>query len=635
MSSSFRPLPPALLRGLLGAGSLIIIIWLGFGIRLHELGAVPLRGDEAYSALIWAGLPLSQSLTEMAPGDPHPPLAYALFRAWQMLLGESDEFTLRYLPLLGNLLGLPVMVALGKRLSGYDYVGCLAALVWALHPYEIWHSQDFRNYALWAGFSIMSFWLGLRVIQRGARADWRLYGVMAMAAAMTFYAEAFVLVALGAAAVLLRWRDGTFLRGFLSLQAGLLAILCLTLLALQGATLGSGAYPGNLESFAPLDYARRFLPALLLGETLPGAIPQLALALGLVVVLVALVLWRASADGLAILMIWLLVPLLLLGIVSLRFAIFNPRYALASAPALMLLLVLGCHHLAGYLGRALKLPRPLLAAALLLPWCLLAGLGINGHFNDRAFRKSPAWDELGAFLNAQVREDELVIQLAVDIAFDYYYAGQARDMALPTNPLQTQSEIAAELAQHTAGYRSVYVVAREQAGWLNAGFVESWLRENMQAVMQTDAAGLPILQFMPWNVAEPGAVVARYGAVVALLAGEHCPLALPGGDWLLRLHWRALGQSAGSLKLFAHVYDAPGREGRSLLAQDDHFPQAGRLDSRTWRPNEVFRDVIVLPMAALGPGSYEIRVGWYDPLDGARLPLANGGDAHVICRLEL
>ncbi len=618
-----------------GVGLLIVIIWLGFGLRLHGLGALPLRGDEAFSALYWAGLPLSQSLTEMAALDPHPPLAYALFRAWHLLLGQSDEFTLRFLPLLGNLLGMPVMHALGKRLSGSGAVGILASLLWALHPYEIWHSQDFRNYALWAGISALSFWLGLRLLDRPRRIDWLLYGVAALAAAMIFYTELFVLLALAAVAVRLRWRDWAFLRRFLSLQGTIVAVALLAFLALAGRTVSSGAYPGNLESFAPLDYLTRILPALLLGETLPLPGAELGMAFALILAGLVMILRRASARILTILLCWLFTPLMLLGLFSQSFAIFNPRYALAAAPALLLLLVLGCHHLAAIIGRSVKLARPLLTTGLLLPWLLLALLGIDGHFNDPAFRKSPTWDELGAFLNAHATADDLVIQLAVDVAFDYYYAGAARDLALPSNPLQSASEIADQLAGFTPGYRSVYVVAREQAGWRSAGLVESWMRGNMQAVMQSDASGLPIMQFMPWQVAEPGEAVAQFGEALALLAGERCPVFLPGGEWLLRLNWRALSHTAGSLKTFAHVYGASPADGGKLWTQDDHYPQAGRLDSRTWTPGDVFRDVIVLPADQLPPGSYEIHVGWYDPSDGARLQLADGGDSFRVCRLEV
>ena len=149
----------------------IVIILLAFALRLHKLADVPLRGDEAFSALYWTGLPLSQSLRDIATIEPHPPLTYALFRFWGIWVGGIDSvFALRLLSALGNLLGVAAMYGLARRLGGRAWLSLMAALLWALHPFEIWHSQDYRNYALWAGFSVTALWLGLRLISGAAGA---------------------------------------------------------------------------------------------------------------------------------------------------------------------------------------------------------------------------------------------------------------------------------------------------------------------------------------------------------------------------------------------------------------------------------------------------------------------------------
>ena len=102
------------------------VIWLGFGLRLHDLAAVPLRGDEAFSALNWAQKPPPQSLTEIAAIEPHPPLPYLLFHAWGRAVGGIDSpFALRFLDVLGNIIGAAAMFALGWRLSSQPAVGWL------------------------------------------------------------------------------------------------------------------------------------------------------------------------------------------------------------------------------------------------------------------------------------------------------------------------------------------------------------------------------------------------------------------------------------------------------------------------------------------------------------------------------
>ena len=131
---------------------LVIIILIGFVLRLYRLDAVAFRGDEAFSVQYWAGQPLATTFSEIATIEPHPPLTYVLFRIWGLLVGTEHEFSLRLIGVLPNLLGIAAMYALGLHLTGDRRVGLLAAAFWAIHPFQIWHAQDFRNYALWRGF---------------------------------------------------------------------------------------------------------------------------------------------------------------------------------------------------------------------------------------------------------------------------------------------------------------------------------------------------------------------------------------------------------------------------------------------------------------------------------------------------
>ena len=100
-------------------GLVVTIILVGFGLRIHNLQTAPLRGDEAFSVLYWADTPLNVSLSDIAHGEPHTPLVYAIGRLWNHLIGGIDSlFALRYLSALGNILGAPAMIALAWRLCG-------------------------------------------------------------------------------------------------------------------------------------------------------------------------------------------------------------------------------------------------------------------------------------------------------------------------------------------------------------------------------------------------------------------------------------------------------------------------------------------------------------------------------------
>ena len=612
---------------------IIAIILLGFGLRIHDLEATPLRGDEAFSALYWSNLPLSQSLEQIAPLDPHPPLSFIAFRLWALLLGGIDSvFSLRFLSVLGNTLGMPALFALGALVIGRPGAGLVAALIWALHPYEIWHSQDYRNYALWAGISVIALWLGLRLLSRRHVIDWLLYALAAFLAAMVFYAEVFNILALAAVIVPLARRNRAFVIRLLALQFAIVLVAGLAFALLQARAGFIGAYGGNLEAFAPLDYFTRFLPTLTLGDAIGARLPGSWLPVALLFALASLLVWKRSRPEFATLMPLVLLPLLLIGAASLMREVFNPRYALNVVPALVLLLVAGAFHGSAGLQKAIPAKRALLALGFLSPWFALAGLGLHATFNDDGFSKAPAWDEMGDFLNARVKERDLVIQLAVDPAFGYYYRGAAPEMALPVHSSQPESEIIAELEALRGSYDSVYVVAREQAGWANAGVVERWMGANLQEVLKTDASGLPVRQYMEWGVGTGfEREIVSFGGAVALAGYEFFEEPLPTGELLLWLYWKPLARKGQSLKSFVHVYgDVNPATGSPLWSQDDIYPQHGRLDSRSWLAGEVFRAAHYLPTTGLAAGEYQISVGWYDPVSGARLSLMDGADAYAL-----
>ena len=594
-------------------GLLILIIWLGFALRLHDLADVPLRGDEAFSALYWTEMPLARSLTEIAHKDPHPPLAYLLFHLWGRFIGGiGSPFALRFLPLLGNIIGAAAMFALGCRLSRRSAVGLMAALMWALHPFEIWHSQDFRNYAVWAGLSATSLWLGLRLLDAPRRRlNWLLYALAASLSAFMFYTELLMMLALAVVA----WRrlHRHFLPRFLALQGLIAAALLVAFLTFQGPVLtGAAPYPGNLQPFAAADYLTRFIPALTLGESIPSDFSFVWLPLSLMTAFLAAVIAVKSTRQIDIIAAVAAVPLLLLGLAALRVNIFHPRYVLATVPAFILLFALGGFYLAGR--------RPIWMCGLLLPWFALALLTLNDYFNHSA--KSPAWDELGAFLNGRVHENDLVIQLSNDAAFGYYYHGHAEDTALPASPSQPTSEITAALSAAAGEYDSIYVVSNAIPTWRNAAVVENWMRENMQPVLLSNASGLGLRQYKTWQVdADFGPPLTQFGAAVELMGYDFFAAPLPTGELLLWLYWRPTAPTSQPLKSFVHAVHA-GRIG----SQHDQFPQQGRLDSTSWPTAEVYREVYVLPTDALAAGRYHLHIGWYDPISGSRLLTDSGDD---------
>lgn len=612
---------------------LLLIIWLGFALRLHQLASVPLRGDEAFSALNWAGIPLRESLTEIATIEPHPPLTYLLFRTWRLHIGGIDSpFALRLLPALGNLIGVSASYALALRLSGSRISAIAASFLWAIHPYEIWHSQDFRNYAIWAGLSVTSLWLGLRLIDRPLKLNWLLHACLAIAGALIFYTEAFMSIALALFAICYAKGNRRFLGAFLSLQGIVIALALAALLILQARLLASGDYPGNLESLYVPDFLFRFLPILALGETVPGSPTWLWIGLVLAHGSFAYVVAKASKRQIQFVAATALLPCLLLGLLSTRVDIFHPRYVLGTVPAFVLLISLGSARLASGIAKAAGTRQSFVMPLLLAPWIMLSAWSLHTYHHNAAFRKSPAWDELGDFLNSRVAIDDLVVQLSADAAFGYYYRGPAEARALPSGPWQSVSSIIDELEAAKTRYSSIYVVSNAIPSLPNAHVVEDWMRENMQLVTLSDASGLAIRQYQQWTVLETDAVaLASFGGLVELLNYRFFDDPLPTGELLLHVNWLPRAITNKPLKSFVHVYgETNPATGRILWSQDDQFPQSGRIDSSSWPPGRVFRDVYYLPSENLRAGSYELRVGWYEPLSGDRLHTNVGSDTFLL-----
>jgi hypothetical protein len=91
----------------------------------------------------------------------------------------------------------------------------------------------------------------------------------------------------------------------------------------------------------------------------------------------------------------------------------------------------------------------------------------------------------------------------------------------------------------------------------------------------------------------------------------------------LTLYWQPQAEITTSLKLFIHLIDDAG----NIVAQHDSVPQEGARPTTGFAPGEVIAEPVRLEAP---PGTYHLRIGWYDPISGARVPLADGGAFTVL-----
>jgi hypothetical protein len=591
-----------------------LLILVGFSLRVYHLNTVSLRGDEAFTVIHWMREPLSQTLSTIVTKDPQPPLAYALFRGWALLTGEHAE-TARILPALLNVIGIPVLFALGKRIGGFR-LGLIAAFLWAIHPYQIWHAQDARNYAIWSSASVMALWLALRALEHNRPVDWLLYIIVALSAAYLYYLELFTLAVLNLYVLMAYWRQWKILARWIAAQAAIGLLLAPWFL--QDKLLFRSDYGGTTGSnFDPMAILTHFIPTLTFGPSLPESSWVWVLICILLVVggvrLWHKIGWRKS------LLFWLLfvIPPLLIAFISLRLNVFAPRYILSVAPAYVIFLASLCVHRSRGFG------------FFVFVFCFVGfSLSLISYFSfdDYAKIKSPNWRELIAFIEANTSSDDIVIQRAGDEAFNFYfdeYAIVADRQQLPANERHSPFEIYGTLFGDLLTRRSLWMTAQTFPDWPSAGIVEQWAANYTQQVRAHRIGGISIEQYMSWYVSPhelPPAPLTAFSNIAELAGAEvFDPVENTLDVWL---YWRPSTQTQQPFKVFVQLIGSINpATGTPLWSQDDQFPQNGRISTTKWRAGALYRDVFSLPLDGVASGEYSLIVGLYNAQTGERIPV--------------
>ncbi len=203
----------------------LVIIWLGFWLRLHNLAGDSFWIDEILTVLKVRGGP-----SEFLNIRDHPPLMYALTSLTLRTLGET-EFAARLPALAAGTLALPLTVLLGKVLR-WPVAGLWAALLLAFSPVHVAYAQEARHYALLLAISLAAYIL---VFQALKLSRWSLWVAFALMTVLNLYNHygAFVVLAsqmlLISGWLLLRWRRRGLGRAWqiwrYPIVAGLLVVL--------------------------------------------------------------------------------------------------------------------------------------------------------------------------------------------------------------------------------------------------------------------------------------------------------------------------------------------------------------------------------------------------------------------------
>ena len=384
--------------------ALCLIIALGAALRLAFLGRKSFWLDEILSVSI-ARLDGAGFRNIVFSWEANMSLYYLMLRGWMRL--ARGEFGIRLLSVLPAVAAIPVLYAAGRRLFGAS-TALIAALLLAVHAFAIRYAQEARGYSFYLLFTLLAGWLFLRAVDSECRRDWVVLALVLAAGIYCHFFAALMLPVLWAGAAL-HPRRAALARPMLIASA-----------AVAAAALPLGFFvllkdKGQLNWVAKTSGLEFYQLALLLSGRGGRTLLLVSLACLLAAALTAIRacrsdLRRAWAHCFA--WLWLLLPIAVTCLLSLRKPLFVPRFLRLCLPPFLLLV-------AAWL-RAVR-PRWLLWPALLA----VAALSLAGtrHYYRTGF-DPPEQDWRGLVRNmlAESRPGDAAIfyHPLARLPFEYY-----------------------------------------------------------------------------------------------------------------------------------------------------------------------------------------------------------------------
>ncbi len=479
----------------------LALLALAFFLRIYRLGDKNVWWDEGWT--VWLSQHDLAWIALRTASDEHPPLHYWLMHVWQGLFG-TDAFTGRFLSLAFGVLLVALIYRLGKSIGG-TRLGLLAALFLALARFNVWWSQDIKNYTLSAFFAWASVYFVYELVDRRQRADgrhrdshqgtvvreqspvsykipggqqgmlWMGYVLATFLGLFSHYLAALIFLAnnLFVGIVILdRWRRGEkivpfFIRWALAQLAVVVLFAPWLYLYLQNGATWSAAPAFDFGLFL-----RLAATVLTLGVTtfienytwiVLGMLAVAALSAGWLVTRPSLFLIPHLSSlrlgTLSMLLIALVPPALIYILALTPAAIFAPkiqaRYLMMLTPAVAMLLALGVTFFASMLrGRLVQV-----APAALIVLVLVAQLyTLNDYFGERVLRDE--YTTLSQMINNfALPGDAIVLNTDQEYPTFLYYLKRPLDWVGVPNGTPVTPAIAQRVASTASQHNAVWVVS--------------------------------------------------------------------------------------------------------------------------------------------------------------------------------
>jgi mannosyltransferase len=464
---------------------ILVLTLAAFMLRAWQLDGQSLWRDEM-DVIRFASWPLSQLVKSLSSPQHNGPVYYILMRGWLAVAGDS-EFALRFVSLCSGVLAVPLSWRVAGRLVGRR-AALMGALLIALSPYLVWYAQDGKMYAITCALTLLAMLCWWEALGSG-RLRWWVGFVVATSLSLYIHMLSALMIPLYVLALALTWpRYRVRWRGWLTALC-LLTLPYIPLAVWQLPLMVRTQQTGH--AFTPLNemvtmlvnlYSRgvamtsgwpvlvAFLFALLMGLFGPDA-PGAGRS------------WRARAFVL----LWLLLPVGLIYLISLRVPIFEPRYLIFTAPPFYLLAGRGVIALA-------RLTRPVSGAlvAAMLAFSLL-GVGVQAIYPIKSDFRSAA-----AYVKRHYQSGEpIMFQVPyVRYTFGYYFRTDYPILDGPWTNDGKSGASAAQLMNTTlAGYGNVWLVSSESWLWDQRGLARAWLDAHGQLIESASFALVDVYHY--------------------------------------------------------------------------------------------------------------------------------------------
>jgi hypothetical protein len=624
---------------------------LAFGLRAYRLDFQSYWIDEAWT-VFFANLSLGELWHALQTVEIVPPLYHVSAHVWIRLAGDG-EYGLRFFSLIFGVVAVPLTYRLGKDL-GDGRLGLIAALLLAVAPYQIWHSQEARMYSLLTAAAALSMWGFIDLWRRGGWRWWLVYVVGSGWAIMTHYHGA-VLIGIQGLFLLLTWRRHW--RGYPAWAATLLVIFLLNLpWLLFRAGLLQG-YLSWLEQPALGDAFVRSAIAYSVGELAPRdqAVPLtlvFVFVYGLGLIYAARRRWGVWSGPavLGLLLSYTIAPILAAWVYGeIGTTVFFERYLILIQVGYLLTVAMGVLAVADGLPALMSWGRyrraasqnfgtagwrwiPSTAAGLLL----LGLVGISGrvlyhHYTDPAYAK-PDWRAVARKVSDNGLPGDAILLTGDggEVAFNYYYHGDlpvyfSFNLPLPTSPDYRQgrpgpAEADQIMADIAANHRRIWYtpygadIDLTLERWLNEHTYPAWhgwLGRKRLALYGTGQTRLD-------RQATLNAAFANGQEPELTLLGAALPATTTAaGDLLpLELTWQTDTGLDQDYQVSLRLVNQPG----DVFAQSDWPPLTALDSTSTWPPARPIGDrrSIWLP-PDVPPGRYALQFVVYEPSTGQPL----------------